>query len=218
LKYRRDNVTGNLTYKFDDNEAVGFKFNFGRNNFFSSGQIPLDLKFSPDGSTASVLLTRKTAGAFSSEPSELIFAKNGNRARRSKPTLSSDARCSICSRISRSFLADPIYGDEIQQHDSRLQEGANVQYLQPYKFFGNQSLLPSAEIFISIKSTSGFIRRSRAIRTANFCPENINNPNVLYTATRKSIITPVTRKTDGFFQRSSARRSRFALGLFHVRR
>ena len=39
------------------------------------------------------------------------------------------------------FLADPIYGDEIQQHDSRLQEGANVQFLQPYKFFGKQALL-----------------------------------------------------------------------------
>src|SRR6185369_17793411 len=39
------------------------------------------------------------------------------------------------------FLADPIYGDEIDQHDSRLQEGGNVQYLQPYKFFGKQSLV-----------------------------------------------------------------------------
>ena len=43
LRYRRDNVTGNLTYKLSDSEAIGFKFNFGRNDFFSSGQIPLDL-------------------------------------------------------------------------------------------------------------------------------------------------------------------------------
>ncbi|MBA3768012.1 MAG: TonB-dependent receptor, partial [Acidobacteria bacterium] len=39
------------------------------------------------------------------------------------------------------FLNDEVNGDEIQQHDSRLQEGANVQYLHPYKLFGNQALL-----------------------------------------------------------------------------
>ena len=42
LKYRRDNFTGNFTYKFSDREAFGLKLNFGRNDFTSSGQIPLD--------------------------------------------------------------------------------------------------------------------------------------------------------------------------------
>ena len=36
---------------------------------------------------------------------------------------------------------DPIHGDEIQQHDSRLQEGTNVQYLHPYKLLGHTALL-----------------------------------------------------------------------------
>src|SRR5262249_6060243 len=38
-------------------------------------------------------------------------------------------------------LTDPVNGDEIQQHDSRLQEGFNTQYLDPYKLFGHTMLL-----------------------------------------------------------------------------
>src|SRR5438477_2780778 len=43
LRYRRDNVTGNYTRHLGNDEAVGAKLNFGRNDFFSSGQVPLDL-------------------------------------------------------------------------------------------------------------------------------------------------------------------------------
>src|SRR5437879_5059837 len=43
LRYRRDNVTGNYTRHLSNDEAFGVKLNFGRNNFFSSGQTPLDL-------------------------------------------------------------------------------------------------------------------------------------------------------------------------------
>ncbi len=39
------------------------------------------------------------------------------------------------------FLNDQQNGDGIQQHDSRLQEGVNVQYLHPYKILGQQALL-----------------------------------------------------------------------------
>ena len=42
LRYQRDNLTGNYTWRLNDRETLGFKLNFGRNNFFSSGQIPLD--------------------------------------------------------------------------------------------------------------------------------------------------------------------------------
>ncbi|MDQ3750130.1 MAG: TonB-dependent receptor plug domain-containing protein, partial [Acidobacteriota bacterium] len=38
LRYRRDNFTGNVTWNYKENEAIGFKFNAGRNDFFSSGQ------------------------------------------------------------------------------------------------------------------------------------------------------------------------------------
>jgi hypothetical protein len=31
------------------------------------------------------------------------------------------------------FLNDPVHGDAFQQHDSRLQDGANFQYTHPHK-------------------------------------------------------------------------------------
>ena len=34
------------------------------------------------------------------------------------------------------FLNDPVHGDAFQQHDSRLQEGANLQYAHPHKILG----------------------------------------------------------------------------------
>jgi outer membrane receptor protein involved in Fe transport len=42
-RYRRDNVTGNYTWRIDETQALGFRLNLGRNDFYSSGQIPLDL-------------------------------------------------------------------------------------------------------------------------------------------------------------------------------
>ena len=41
LRYKRDNITGNYTRHLGGDEALGFKLNFGRNDFYSSGQIPL---------------------------------------------------------------------------------------------------------------------------------------------------------------------------------
>ncbi len=42
LRYKRDNVTGNYSWKINAQETVGFKLNAGRNDYYSSGQIPLD--------------------------------------------------------------------------------------------------------------------------------------------------------------------------------
>src|SRR5262245_55058168 len=41
-RYRRDNFTGNYTRRLDTQQSISFKLNLGRNNFFSSGQIPLN--------------------------------------------------------------------------------------------------------------------------------------------------------------------------------
>jgi outer membrane receptor protein involved in Fe transport len=38
------------------------------------------------------------------------------------------------------FLNDEALGDEIQQHDSRLQEGFNGQYLRPFKLSNQRAL------------------------------------------------------------------------------
>src|SRR5438445_755692 len=37
------------------------------------------------------------------------------------------------------YLSDPVHGDAFQQHDSRLQQGANTQYLHPHKLLGVQA-------------------------------------------------------------------------------
>jgi len=42
-RYRRDNINANYTKALNDSEKLGFRFLFGRNDFYSSGQIPLDL-------------------------------------------------------------------------------------------------------------------------------------------------------------------------------
>ena len=44
LRYRRDNVNANFTKTLGADEKLGFRFLFGRNNFYSSGQVPLDLR------------------------------------------------------------------------------------------------------------------------------------------------------------------------------
>jgi len=43
LQYRRDNVNANYTRSLGGDQKLGFRFLFGRNNFYSSGQVPLDL-------------------------------------------------------------------------------------------------------------------------------------------------------------------------------
>lgn len=140
LRYRRDNLTANYTINLNSGRAIGFRFNAGRNNFFSSGQIPLD----------EVAAGRLDRFGF-------IDPDNGGRARNATAAIyfrgesSSGDTIKLDGFISRSlfdlfsnftfFLNDEINGDEIQQHDSRLQEGANAQYLRPYKFFGRRALL-----------------------------------------------------------------------------
>jgi len=180
LRYRRDNLSGNFTYKIGDPEAIGFKFNLGRNNFFSSGQIPLD---------------EVDAGPL--DRFGAIDPENGGRVRLGtvgtyySRSWSSGAAFKADAFIGRSlfdlysnftfFLADPIYGDEIQQHDSRLQQGANVQYLRPYKIGGAQSLLTvGGGVHLNQINVGLYPTISRDPRR-KFLPENINNSDVLLT-------------------------------------
>lgn len=140
LRYRRDNLTGNYTRTLDARSALGFKFNFGRNDFFSSGQIPLD----------EVAAGRLDRFGF-------IDPDNGGRVRSGtfgvyyRRELGGGSLFKVDGYATRSlfdlwsnftfFLADPEFGDEIQQHDSRLQQGANAQYLRPSVFPGGRGLL-----------------------------------------------------------------------------
>ncbi|MBS1793236.1 MAG: TonB-dependent receptor [Acidobacteria bacterium] len=180
LKYRRDNVTGNFTRKIDEKQAVGFKFNFGRSDFFSSGQIPLDLV---------------AAGAL--DRFDALDPENGGRVRLGTASVyyrrdfKSGALFKADAFLGRSlfdlfsnftfFLNDPVYGDEIDQHDSRLQQGGNVQYLQPYKFFGNAALLTTGGNLHLNRINVGLAPSVARNPARKFLAGNPDNPAVLYT-------------------------------------
>ena len=157
LRHRRDNLTANYTRRFGAARSLGLKLNAGRNDFSSSGQIPLD----------EVAAGRLDRFGF-------VDPDNGGRARTGTLGLyfrqehADAAVFKVDGFLSRSlfdlfsnftfFLKDPARGDEIQQHDSRSQEGANVQYLRPYKIFGGQALLTAGANFHASQINVGLFR------------------------------------------------------------
>jgi outer membrane receptor protein involved in Fe transport len=140
LGYFRDNFTGNYTHSIGKGRSVGFKFNGGRNIYRSSGQIPLDLV--SDG--------RLNRFGFL-DPDNGGKTHNGTFATYFRNETDSGSVFKADAFISRSlfdlysnftfFLNDQTNGDEVQQHDSRLQQGLNLQYLKPWKFGKGVGLL-----------------------------------------------------------------------------
>ena len=134
-QYRLDNVNANYTRSLDDTQKLGLRFIFGRNDFYSSGQIPLDLvnaglldRFGyvdpTDGG-------RVKLGTFSSYYSK-SFA-NGDTLR--VDGFVGRSLFDLYSNFTY-FLTNPVHGDAFQQHDSRLQEGMNLQYAHAHKIGG----------------------------------------------------------------------------------
>ncbi|MCU1233990.1 MAG: TonB-dependent receptor [Candidatus Solibacter sp.] len=127
LRYTRHNFTGALTRRPAGDRAYGLKYNAGLNDFHSSGQLPLD----------EVAAGRIDRFGF-------VDPRDGGRVRSANVTGyfteqdSHGGRLKLDGFVTRSlfdlfsdftfFLNDPIHGDAIQQHDSRLIEGANAQY------------------------------------------------------------------------------------------
>lgn len=134
LEYIRHNVTGNHTHLFDTHTRFGIKWNGGTNSFKSSGQIPLD-------EVSAGRLDR--FGSIS--PSDGGTVEQGRIAVYYRKDLEEGAIWKADAFIERSlfdlysnftfYLNDPVLGDGIQQHDSRLSEGADTQYSNP-QFFG----------------------------------------------------------------------------------
>jgi hypothetical protein len=134
-RYRRDNINANYTRSLDDTQKLGFRFIFGRNDFYSSGQIPLDLV---------------TAGLLDRfgyvDPSDGGRVKLGTLSSYYSKSFANGDTLKLDAFIGRSlfdlysnftyFLNEPVRGDAFQQHDSRLQEGANAQYAHPHRFAG----------------------------------------------------------------------------------
>lgn len=131
-QYRRDNVNANYTRHLDERTKLGFRLLLGRNNFYSSGQVPLDLvnagQLDRFGYLDPSLGGRVKLGTFSSYYDH-DFRDGG------------DFR--VDGFVSRSlfdlysnftfYLNDPVNGDAFQQHDSRLQEGLNARYAKTHR-------------------------------------------------------------------------------------
>ncbi len=140
LRYKRDNITGNYTWHMSEDQAIGFKLNAGRNDFFSSGQIPLD-EVAAGRLDRFGFLDPDNGGKVRSGTAGLYYRREGRAGDIFKVDgFLSRSLFDLYSNFTF-FLNDEINGDEIQQHDSRLQEGINVQYLRPYKISGQQALL-----------------------------------------------------------------------------
>jgi TonB-dependent receptor-like protein len=142
LDYKRDNLTGNYIRDLggaESTKSLGFKFNFGRNDFTSSGQIPIDEvaagRLDRFGFIAPAGGGRVRSGIFS-----VYFKKESRKGSVFK--LDGFVARSLFDLYSNFtfFLNDEGRGDEIQQHDSRLQEDANAQFLRPYTLLGRRAL------------------------------------------------------------------------------
>jgi hypothetical protein len=144
-RYRRDNVTGNYTWKIDETQALGFRLNLGRNDFYSSGQIPLDLvnagrldRFGYiDPNDGGKVKTFVGAAYYRREWKQGDILKIDGFLDRSLFDLYSNFTF---------YLNDEVNGDGIQQHDSRLEEGANSQW--PHQTFGRPALFTAGSNFL----------------------------------------------------------------------
>jgi outer membrane receptor protein involved in Fe transport len=163
LGYRRDNLTGNITARRGDRK-FGFKYNYGRNESSSSGQIPLDEvaagrldRFGFVDPTHGVKAWNGTAA--------LYFRQEGERG----AVLKADAFAgrSLFDLFSNFtyFLNDPDNGDAIQQHDSRLQQGANFQYLRPHRVLGAQGYLSAGANYHDNQINVGLYPRAGRVPT-----------------------------------------------------
>ena len=146
LRYRRDNVTGNAIYRLNETRKLGVKFNVGRNDFVSSGQLPQDEIFAGRLDRFGFIDPDNGGRVRSGTGSMLYRQEFKNGATFKADAFAARSLFDLWSNFTF-FLNDPTRGDEIQQHDSRLQQGANAQYLQPFRVFGQQALLTTGANF-----------------------------------------------------------------------
>jgi len=176
LRYKRNNVTGNYTRHLNDDQAVGFKINFGTNDFYSSGQLPLDLVSAGELNRFGYI-----------DPSDGGRVWLGTAAAYYKKQFSSGDSFKADIFAGRSlfdlysnftfFLNDPVHGDGIQQHDSRLQEGAKTQYLDLYKILGAQALLTVGTNFHDNQINVGLLPREGRTATGVTTDSHLVIPN-----------------------------------------
>jgi hypothetical protein len=140
LDYRRHNLTGSYTWRGREGESFGLKLNAGTNHFRSSGQIPLD-EVDAGRLHRFGFLDPDSGGRARNATLAAYYKKDGKA--RDVFKLDGFVSRSLFDLFSNFtfFLNDPVNSDEAQQHDSRLVQGANAQYLRPFKLFGLPALL-----------------------------------------------------------------------------
>ena len=159
LRYTRHNLTGSFTQRLDQRHSVGFKYNLGLNDFYSSGQIPVGLvdRFGFIDPTDGGRVRTGTGGMYyRQEDAGGGVLKIDGFVTRSLFDLYSNFTF---------FLNDPVHGDAIQQHDSRLIEGANAQYERPHKIAGMASLLTAGGNFHDNQINVGLYPREGRVPT-----------------------------------------------------
>jgi hypothetical protein len=176
LGYRRDNVTGSYVRRVSQQSTVGFKLNGARNDFFSSGQLPLDEVFAGrldrfghiDSTQGGRVRSGTTAAYWRHEGDSGAVLRMDGFVSRSIMDLFSNFTY---------FLNDPAHGDGIQQHDSRLTEGANAQYLRPHQLAGAEALLTAGGNFHDNQILVGLDSRLARVPTAVITKANARVSN-----------------------------------------
>ena len=148
LGYNRHNVNGNYTWALENDQRFGVKWNGGLNRFNSSGQIPLDEvaagRLDRFGS-----LSPGDGGDIQQGRVGLYYRKNFDHG----ATFRADAfvERSLFDLYSNFtfFLTDPLNGDAIQQHDSRLNQGGSVHYARPHLLDGASGVLTVGGGFVA---------------------------------------------------------------------
>jgi hypothetical protein len=164
LRYRRDNVNTNYTRTLSAARRLGFRALVGRNDFYSSGQIPLDLvaagaldRFGSLDDSTGGRVRLATLSAYYSDA-----LANGD-------TFKADAFASrslfdLYSNFTF-FLNDPARGDAFQQHDSRLQQGANAQFTHPHRIASASAVFVAGGNFHDNQINVGLYPREARVPT-----------------------------------------------------
>ena len=176
LDYRRDNLTFNLTRHLSERRTAGIKFNGGRNNFNSSGQLPLDQIVSGqldrfgslDPGDGGRIQQGTLAGYYRQETESAAIWKFDGFLTRSLFDLYSNFTF---------FLNDPELGDGIQQHDSRLMQGANAQFVKPHRHGANSGMFTAGGNLHLTQTTVGLYSRVNRTpyRTDTLAHANVGN-------------------------------------------
>ncbi len=133
LRYLRNNATAVLSRRVTARDTLGGRAWFAYNDFYSAGQLPVD---------------QVEAGQLDRfgfiDPTDGGLSKSGTLQSYWIREWADGATLRVDGMVQRLlfdlfsnftfFLRNPVDGDGFGQHDSRLQEAANVQYVKPHTF------------------------------------------------------------------------------------